>query len=96
MTGGRAHGSGSGKGIRMGEMVDRVKAVIKLNIENAQIGKDGRVFDKYELAAKEAIEAMYRPTENMLEAGNELERYNEGYCSAEEHWQVMIDAALKE
>jgi hypothetical protein len=57
----------------MGEMVERVKAAIKLNIENAQIGKDGRVFDKYELAAKAAIEAMREGL------GNTGQEFFEGY-----------------
>jgi hypothetical protein len=46
--------------------------------------------------ARAAIEALRKPTEAMIEAGNEQERYDEGSAGAELHWQVMIDAALKE
>jgi hypothetical protein len=82
----------------MGEMVERVKAAIKLNIENAQIGKDGRVFDKYELAAKAAIEELRKQTRAMDSAG--YDAYPDSVIkTGVDHldiYRAMIDAALKE
>jgi hypothetical protein len=82
----------------MGEMVERVKAAIKLNIENAQIGKDGRVFDKYELAAKAAIEALRVPTAAMRKAYNDesIVGYSPDPIDPDVTWKAGIDAALKE
>lgn len=56
------------------------------------------VADQIDLVAlaKAAIEPMRKPTKTMIEAGNEQDRYDEGSAGAELHWQVMIDAALKE
>jgi hypothetical protein len=81
MTGGRAHGSGSGKGIRMGEM-SKVEEVALAIIEELRrqaednggtvkgessddVLIDGRGFDM-KLAAKAGIEAMREPTAEMM------------------------------
>lgn len=79
----------------MSEM-SKVEEVARALCKQAGYGIGNDDWPVYVGAARAAIAALRVPTAAMLEAGNEQDRYDEGSAGAELHWQVMIDAALKE
>lgn len=92
----------------MSEMVDIVTYAIKAEIGRQMSAQPihGHATNWYACAesreldlaiiARAVIEVMRNPTKAMVDAACETDRKTDQYCATgEEHWQSMIDEALK-
>jgi len=84
----------------MTEMVKRVaRAISAKQLANCKMTFeecDPDYIAQQTAEAVAAIEAMRDPTDEMIAAASETDRATDQYCATgEEHWESMIDAALK-
>lgn len=76
----------------MSEMVERGTSAILAKVPSGY-GMTQAEAAGYAMAV---IEAMRDPTAAMIEAASRTDRETDQYCATgEEHWQAMIDEALK-
>lgn len=84
----------------MSEMIDRAAEIIETMVHERMKSTKPEDNMNYRRAftpiARAVIEALRNPTKAMVDAACETDRKTDQYCATgEEHWQAMIDEALR-